>query len=98
MTVLFLLEAYASTNSEPTSQISSSVTSSKGGYYQLLPQSCRSFLYVRLWDTLFWNIPIAQPTWGVIVHLSNPKRITTYTNTLKIYPHQHVYPFLSQYP
>ena len=86
MTVIFLLNKYASTNSKTTSHISSSVTSSKGGYYQLLPQSRCICISVRWWETLFWNIPIAQPMWGVITHLSNPKRRTTWTNTLKNIP------------
>ena len=53
ITVLFLFKMYTTTTSKPTYHISSSITSLKGVYSQLLPQSRCSCISMILWATLF---------------------------------------------
>ena len=91
ITALLLFKTYASTNSKPTSHISSSTTSSKEGYSQLPYQSCRGCIFVRWWATLLWKIPRSQPMWRITTHISNPKRRSTWTKNLKNIPDTHMF-------
>ena len=63
----------------------------RGGYSQLPSQSFRGCLSVIHRDTLFWKIPRSRSMWGVISHISNPKRRTTWTTTLKNIPYNHMF-------
>ena len=81
-TVLWILKTYASTSSKTASCIASS----NGGYYQLPSLSLRGYLPVIRRATLWWKPPRARPMWGVIPHVSDPKRRTTCTTVLKISP------------
>ena len=86
MTVLFLLKTYTSTTSKPTSHISSSFTSYKGGYSQLLSRSRHGCLSVRQMSTLFWKIPRARPMRGGHHPHFKPKDKNHLNHHLKNYP------------
>ena len=64
---------------------STSSTSTKGGQFELLSQSRRRCLSVRLWVTLFLTLPKDRPMFGVITHFSNLNRRTTW-----IYPFENI--------
>ena len=81
-TIFPLCVIYSSTSPSPESRIASP----KGGYYHPSSGSHRGGLPVSLWAILLLNTPSGRPMWGVSTHVSDSKRITTWTTALKMVP------------
>ena len=63
----------------------------QGCYSQLISWRHQVCLCVILQATLWWKPSMSRPMWGVITHISNPKRSIAWTTALKNIPNTRVF-------